>query len=116
MELYEIHHCKILGLYTGHDEPVTRELMNRVAARCMDQWKLVGIQLEIEDAQLNSIKSSCRTDPQCFAEVFNHWKRKGSPPYTWAKIIDVLKAPSVGEEKVARDLEEWLNGGENSSQ
>ena len=91
--------------------------MNRVAARCMNKWKLVGIQLEIDDAQLKSIRpSSCETDQQlCFMEVFNHWKSKGSPPYTWSTIIDVLKTSSVGEEKVARDLEKWLNGDENSS-
>ena len=106
----------ILCLYTGHGEPVIRELMNRVAARCMDQWELVGVQLDIDDAQLNSIRSSCRTDQQCFKKVFDLWRRKGSPPYTWATIINVLEAPSVGEGTVAKDVLEWLNGGENSSQ
>ena len=88
--------------------------MNRVAARCMDKWKLVGVQLEIEDVLLKSIQSS---DQQlCFMEVLDHWKSKGSPPYTWTTIINVLKTPSVREEKLARDLEDWLSGGENSSQ
>ena len=91
--------------------------MNRVAARCMNKWKHVGVQLEIEDAQLKSIRSSCETDQQlCFMEVFDHWKGNGNPPYTWTTIINVLKTPSVCEEKVARDLLKWLNGGENSSQ
>ena len=90
--------------------------MNRVAAQCMDKWKFVGIQLNIEDAELNSIESLWRNDQRCFMEVFDLWRRKGSPPYTWTTIIDILKTPSVCEEKVARDLEEWLNGGENSSQ
>lgn len=104
-----------LILYTGHGELVIRELMNKVAAPCMDQWELVGVQLDINDAQLNSIRSSYRTDQQRFKAVFDLWRRKGSPPYTWATIINVLKAPSVGKGKVAKDIMEWLSGGEKQN-
>ena len=106
--LTNLVHCSIFGLYTGYGEPVIQELMNRVAAPCMDQWELVGAQLHIDGVQLNSIRSSYQNDLQCFKKVFELWKKKSNPPYTWATIIDVLKAASVGEEKVAKDLEEWL--------
>ena len=89
--------------------------MNRVAAPCMDQWELVGVQLDINDAQLNSIRSSYRTDQQRFKAVFDLWRRKGSPAYTWTTIINVLEARSVGERKVAQDVTEWLSRGEKQN-
>ena len=86
--------------------------MNRVAAPCRDQWELVGVQLDIDESQLSSIRLSSRTDLQRFKKVFDLWRRKDSPPYTWDTIINVLEADSVGEKKVANNVMEWLNGGE----
>ena len=83
--------------------------MNRVAAPCKNQWELVGVQLDIDSSDLNSIRPSCQNDLQCFKKVFDLWRRNGNPPYTWATIINVLKAPSVGEEQVAKDVTEWLS-------
>ena len=36
------------------------------------------------------------------------WQRRGDPPFTWATIIEVLKTPTVGENQLAKELEEWL--------
>ena len=77
-----------------------------MAARATDKWKCIGIQLDIPMDQLNSMTA---TDPIiCYADVFNWWQRNGSPPYTWATIIDALRAPIVGEVQLAHELEEWL--------
>ena len=66
----------------------------------------MGLQLNIPMGQLNSMTA---TDPiSCYADVFNWWQRNGSPPYTWATIIDALRAPIVGEVQLAHELEEWL--------
>ena len=83
--------------------------MNRVATPCKNKWDLVGAQLDIKSVDLNSIKSSCENNLQCFMDLFDLWRRNGNPPYTWATIINVLKAPSVGEEQVAKDVTEWLS-------
>ena len=81
-------------------------LLNKVAVDAMDKWKKIGLVLNIPIGQLNSITT---TDPiLCYAEIFNWWQRNGSPPYTWATIIDALRAPIVGEVQLAHELEEMV--------
>ena len=81
-------------------------LLNKLAVGAVDKWKEIGLALNIPIGQLNSITT---IDPiLCYAEIFNWWQRNGSPPYTWATIIDALKAPIVGEVQLAHELEEWL--------
>ena len=81
-------------------------LLNKVAVGAMDKWKKIGLALDIPIGQLNSITT---TDPiLCYADIFNWWQRNGSPPYTWATIIDALRAPIVGEARLAHELEEWI--------
>ena len=66
----------------------------------------MGLQLNVPTDQLNSMTT---TDPiSCYADVFNWWQRNGSPPYTWATIIDALRASIVGEVQLAHELEEWI--------
>ena len=86
--------------------PEYLDLLNKVAARARDKWRMMGLQLNIPMDQLNSMTA---TDPiSCYADVFNWWQRNGSPPYTWATIIDALRAPIVGEVQLAHELEKWL--------
>ena len=78
-----------------------------MASRARDKWQLVGLQLNIRQDQLNAFQHQ---DPIiCYSEVFDLWKRKGDPPITWTTIIDVLRAPSVQEDKLAGEIEEWRN-------
>ena len=88
------------------NRPEYFDLLHKVAARATDKWKYMGLQLDIPMDQLNSMTA---TDPiSCYADVFNWWQKNGSPPYTWATIIDALRAPIVGEVQLAHELEEWL--------
>ena len=69
----------------------------------------MGLQLEIENEKLATILSkSHQDDLLCFADVFGLWKKSGFPPYTWATIIDVLRADIVGDVRLANDLEQWV--------
>ena len=81
-------------------------LLNKLAVGAVDKWKEIGQALDIPMGQLNSVTT---TDPiLCYADVLNWWQRNGSPPYTWATIIDALRAPIVGEVQLAHELEEWI--------
>ena len=83
-----------------------RELLRKVACRAMDKWYMVGLELYIEEGQLNTIKYS---EPvRCYTEVFRLWKNRAEPPFTWATIIDAHKFPIVGEKRLAMEIEEWL--------
>ena len=86
--------------------PKHRDLLNKVAARARDKWKMMGVQLNIPMDQLNAMTA---TEPiSCYADIFNWWQRNGFPPYTWATIIDALRAPIVGEVQLAHELEKWV--------
>ena len=91
-----------------HDRPPEiTELLNKVAAKARDKWEKIGLQLKIAYDHLKSISEN-QDHIICYAEVFSLWQKRGDPPFTWATIIEALKAPIVGEQQVAKELEEWL--------
>ena len=88
--------------------PKVSVLLNRVAAKAPIKWKNLGRQLNIENQKLKTIPRENDDSLDCFAEVFDLWERRGSPPFTWATIIDALKADIVGEVQLAYELEQWV--------
>ena len=88
--------------------PRLAELLDKVAAEARDKWTMVGLQLDIKPNQLTAISRSHQDAMDCYREVFSLWENKCDPPFTWATIIDALRAPSVGEDRLASELERWL--------
>ena len=89
--------------------PEMSDLLNKVADKTRSIWETVGLQLNISSDRIKSISESYpRNAIRCYTEVFDVWHKSGSPPYTWATIIDALRAPSVGEHQLATELQEWL--------
>ena len=85
------------------------ELLRRVASRATDKWKRVGLDLGIEQHQLNTISQCHHQDAiECYAEVFSLWQKKADPPFTWATIIDTLRSPIVEENALAQEIEDWI--------
>ena len=35
-------------------------------------------------------------------------KNKAEPPFTWATIIDTLRSPTVEENALAQEIEDWI--------
>ena len=89
--------------------PDLRDLLNKVAAKARDKWKLVAIQLGIEPDHIHSIQDVEHSRPMpCYLEIFDLWRKSKASPYTWGTIIDALRAPAVEEERLASELEKWL--------
>ena len=88
--------------------PEITDLLNMIAARANEKWKVIGLQLKLNLQQLNSIDEKYKQTILCYAEMFQVWKNKGDPPFTWDTIIDALKAPMVGEAQLATELQESL--------
>ena len=86
------------------DPPVHSDLLNKVAVEIPQKWKEFGLQLQISHADIGAISMSNQTPILCFSEVFEKWRTKGSPPYTWGTIINALKAPIVEEVQLANKL------------
>ena len=85
------------------------DLLRRVACRATDKWELVGLDLGIEQHQLNTISQyNQRNHIGCYSEVFSLWQKKADPPFTWATIIDTLRSPIVEENAIAQEIEDWI--------
>ena len=89
--------------------PNTRQLLRTLASVARDKWRLVGIELGIEDEQLDLI--AMEGNPIiCFSKVFSQWKIKADTdfPFTWRTIANALKSPIVEENSKATEIEELL--------
>ena len=88
--------------------PELYDLLNRVAAEIPVKWKNVGIQLKIEIGSLESISTNYQDNYHRYTEVFELWRRCGSPAYTWATIIYALREPISGEIPLAKNVQQWV--------
>ena len=78
--------------------------MNEVAAAIPGKWRDVGLQLGVDQSILEGIASISQGDTNlCYSNVFTRWKNQTSTthPYTWSTLVQALKAPAVGEERLA---------------
>ena len=87
------------------DSPSHSDLMNFVAAALPTKWQLVGIQLGLSAAKLSEIEHRHFSDcERCFGSVFQEWEHQDTSPYTWETVIEVLRQPSVEENRVAEEI------------
>ena len=90
------------------ESPRISVLLNKVAAEVPNKWEILGIQLEIDYDQLESISSRHQDNLLRFAAVFQLWKKSKSSSYTWTTIINALRSKLVGEVQLAYELEQWV--------
>ena len=89
------------------NEPAVSDLMNEVAAKIPKKWRDVGLQLGLDQSELDGIAIESPGDTNlCYSRVFTHWKNKISAahPYNWSTIVHALRAPAVGEERLADEI------------
>ena len=80
--------------------------MNEVASQIPTKWREVGCELGLSAEELNVIEIERRgIMSRCFSDVFEKWRNKGTPPYTWESIITALRAPLVDQIRLAETLQ-----------
>ena len=92
-------------------EPSLQHLMEKVAAVIPSKYEMVGLQLGLTLAQLQAIRpqhQSLEVYHRAFGEIFDVWRRRGSPPYTWRTLTGVLRSASVGEVLLSEHLTSWI--------
>lgn len=97
---------------TGTGSPSDKDLMNKIAAVIPTKWRHVGLQLGLDQAQLDMIEqkySFCHDSLVCFGEVFMEWKKRMTSPLSWSTVITALKSPLVGENTLAYKLQMELD-------
>ena len=73
------------------------------------KWHIIGVQLEVPSFQLKSIERKSSDSMDQFCDTLNYWMNKVSSP-TWRHLVDALKAPSVGENRLAEEIEDKYCG------
>ena len=92
-------------------EPSLQHLMEKVAAVIPHKHEMVGLQLGLTLAQLQVIgprQPNLEEYHRAFGEIFDMWRRRRSPPYTWRTLTGVLRSASVGEVQLSDQLTSWI--------
>ena len=106
----DLHHK-----YNGNleSEPGLPDLMNKIAAKIPNRWRDIGLQLGVDLPVLDGIATISLGDPNnCYINVFTRWKNQNSPThrYTWSTLVQALKKPAVGEDRLADEIKNELTG------
>lgn len=70
----------------------------------LSKWYALGIVLGIRPSTLESIQVDHQTSILCLIEMLQVWL-KTSPQPTWETIVEALKDPTVGNNRLAAKIE-----------
>ena len=87
----------------------TEEQRKFIAQQAKSKWRLIGIRLGMDQAEIEQIIHKCSgDDSRCSSELFRKWAAQElstSHPFTWESIIAALDNIFVDESSLARQLE-----------
>ena len=100
----------LLSFYAAKIDGVpTEEQRTFVAQQVRRKWRLIGIHLGVDQAELEQITHECSGDHSlCCSELFRKWSTQEvsiSSPFTWKAVIEMLDNDVVSESSLARELE-----------
>ena len=78
------------------------------------KWYNIGVQLEVPTFQLKIIEKKTNDSMDQLRDTLDCWMSNDLSP-SWKHLVDALKAPSVGENRIAREIEEKYCDPEESS-
>ena len=91
-----------------HEVPSDEDIV-QISQQVAHKWRLIGLQLGVDPAELDQIDYECGSDlSQCCSELFRKWAAgevTASCPFTWRGVIETLDNDRVRESSLARDLE-----------
>ena len=70
------------------------------------KWYNIGLGLGLGVGTLNCIKIEHSNTSDCLRETLMIWMKSYPPPPTWSKVVDALRTKTVGEVRLAADLEQ----------
>ena len=79
--------------------------MDALYHKVADNWKPIGIYLQLPMATLKTIATENQNDPRkCLMDMLDAWLKRVEPPPTWSSIIKTVEF--LGEEQLAKELRE----------
>ena len=93
----------------------TEEEREEIAHTVQHKWRLIGLQLGIDEKYLDGIAEDFSPDnhAQCSFELFRRWatnELSADYPFMWDKLIEILDGSLVQETTLARELEKRIRG------
>jgi len=73
------------------------------------KWYNIGVQLEVPTFQLKNIEKKSSDLMDQLRDTLDYWMSNDLSP-SWRNLVDALKAPSVGENRLAKEIEEKYCG------
>ena len=79
------------------------------------KWYNIGIQLDIPTYQLKIFEQKTSNSMDQLRDTLDYWMNNDPSP-SWRGLVDALKAPSVGEKRLAEEIKEkYCDPAEQSS-
>ena len=107
-----VKNAKLQTVFTG-TVPTLKATINALHSVC-PKWYNIGVQLEVPTFQLKIIEKKTNDSMDQLRDTLDFWM-SNEPSPSWRHLVDALKAPSVGEDQLAEEIEEEYCGPEEQS-
>ena len=104
-------YCK-LCLHAGK-VPTLKAAINVLHSVC-PKWYNIGVQLEVPTFQLKNIEKKSSDSMDMLRDTLDYWMNNNLSP-SWRCLVDALKAPSIDENRLAKEIKENYCDSEESS-
>ena len=92
------------GLTILSSKPDIKDLNEHVASAIPQKWELFGVQVGLEQSDLDCIRMQSHDCRLLFNHLFNLWKRKIPSDFTWYNVLEVLNSKSIEEIDLAENI------------
>ena len=75
-----------------------------MASAIPQKWELFGVQVGLEQSDLDCIRMQSQDCRLLFNHLFNHWKKRKPSDFTWYKVLEVLNSKSIEEFDLAENI------------
>ena len=73
-----------------------------------DKWYLIGVALEVNTGDLDSLKTSNNLTDMNLSIVVSKWLEKKSNEATWEALLEEVEGPIVNNHQVGDDIRTFL--------
>ena len=71
------------------------------------KWFSIGLELDVAESRLKIIETDGQGVEERMRTMLDYWLNNAAATVpTWNVLVDALKAPTVGESRLAKELEE----------
>ena len=73
-----------------------------------DKWYLIGVSLEVNTGELESLKISNNSTEMNLSIVINKWLEEKSNEATWEALLKEVEGPVVNNRQIGDDIRRFL--------